>query len=252
MTQDMEVESFDVCVVGSGASGSIAALEIASSELRVLVLEKGRELLPDESLPCVESEWESALVPTPSGSLRPFGRPWSASAIGGGTALYGGISFRLRHIDLDARAHVAPDALDPAWPISYEDLRPFYDHIERCIGVARTPGADPLEPPGPPAVMPAHPFSTQGRLIADAGRRIGLWPFPTPLAINSVPYANRPACVRCGPCNEHVCSTGARVNAASLLFGTSVPAGALQVAHAAQAIRIVLGVFGKSVIGAIR
>ncbi|WP_341846156.1 GMC family oxidoreductase [Streptomyces caeruleatus] len=155
-------------------------------------------------------------------------------------ALYAGISFRLRGVDLDARAHVAPDALDPAWPIGYADLRPFYDRIERCIGVAREPGADPLEPPGPPAVMPAHPYSTQGGLIAAAGRRIGLRPFPTPLAINSEPYAGRPACVRCGPCNEYVCPTGARANTSSLLFDAGLPAGALTVAHGAKALRIIL------------
>ncbi|NEB00796.1 GMC family oxidoreductase [Streptomyces sp. SID13726] len=236
----MKVESFDVCVVGSGASGAIAAQEIAAHGLRVLVLEEGRTLDPGESLPAIESAWETALVPTPGGPLRPLGRPWSASAVGGGTALYAGISFRLRGVDMDARAHVAPDALDPAWPIGYEELRPYYDRIERCIGVSRAPGTDPLEPPGPPAVMPAHPYSTQGRLLADSGRRIGLRPFPTPLAINSVPYAGRPACVRCGPCNEHVCPTGARANAATLLTDAAVPPGALTVAHGAKALRIVL------------
>ncbi|KPH97995.1 GMC oxidoreductase [Actinobacteria bacterium OK074] len=237
----MKSESFDVCVVGSGASGSAAAQEIASTGLRVLVLEQGRTLIPGESLTGVESAWESALVPTPGGALRPFGRPWSASAVGGGMALYAGISFRLRQVDLDARAHVAPDALDPAWPIGYADLRPYYDRVERCIGVSRQSGADPLEPPGPAAVMPAHPFSSQGRLIAAAGRRIGLRPFPTPLAINSVPYAGRPACVRCGPCNEYVCPTGARADAASLLLDSTLPDGALTVAHGAKALRIVLG-----------
>lgn len=236
----MRDQSFDVCIVGSGASGSIAAKEIASSGLRVLVLEEGRKLDPGESLPAVERAWENALVTTPSGALRPFGRPWSASALGGGMALYAGISFRLRSVDLDAHAHVAPDALDPAWPLDYAGLRPFYDRIERCIGVSREPGADPLEPPGPPAVMPAHPYSTQGSLIADAGRRIGLRPFPIPLAINSVPYAGRPACARCGPCNEHVCPTGARANTASLLYDSTVPIGALTVALGAKALRIIL------------
>lgn len=153
-------------------------------------------------------------------------------------ALYAGISFRLREVDLNARAHVAPDALDPAWPIGHDDLRPYYDRVERCIGVARASGADPLEPPGPPALMPAHPLSTQGRLIADAGRRIGLRPFPTPLAINSVPYAGRPACVRCGPCNEQVCPTGARANTAALLSDSALPAGSLTVVNGAKALRI--------------
>ncbi|MFJ9895951.1 GMC oxidoreductase [Streptomyces sp. NPDC091280] len=229
-----------MCVVGSGASGSVAAQEIASRGLRVLVLEEGRELSAGESLHGLESAWESALIPTPGGLLRPFGRPWSASAVGGGMALYAGISFRLRHVDLDAGPHVAPDALDPAWPIGYEDLRPYYDRVERCIGVARELGADPLEPPGSPPVLPAHPLSGRGQLLAAAGRRIGLRPFPTPLAINSVPYAGRPACIRCGPCNEHVCPTGARATATALLPDAPLPPGALAVAHGAKALRIVL------------
>ncbi|MGW0711928.1 GMC oxidoreductase [Streptomyces sp. NPDC002643] len=179
-------------------------------------------------------------MPTPSGSLSPVGRPWSASGVGGGMTLYAGISFRLRQVDFDARAHVAPDALDPAWPIGYDDLRPYYDRVERDFGVARTTGADPLEPPGRPAVMPAHPPSRQGQLIADAGRRVGLTPFPTPLAINSVPYAGRPACVGCGPCNEYVCPTGARADAVSLLFDPPPEAGALSVVHGAKAVRLVL------------
>ncbi|MFJ2604232.1 GMC oxidoreductase [Streptomyces sp. NPDC091279] len=231
---------FDVCVIGSGASGSVAAQEIASQGLRVLVLEEGRQLNPGEYLSALENAWENALVPTAGGTLQPFARPWSASALGGGMSLYAGISFRLREVDMDARAHVAPDALDPSWPISYDELRPYYDRMERCIGVARETGADPLEPPGIPAVMPAYPLSAHGRQIADLGLRRGMKPFPTPLAINTVPYAGRPACVSCGPCNEYVCPTGARASATSFLLDASIPDGALTVERRAKALRIVL------------
>ncbi len=71
---------------------------------------------------------------------------------------------------------------------------PWYDKAEHLIGIARTAGADPTEPHSTAPVMSAHPFSVPGQLLATAGRRLGLRPFPTPLALNSTAYGGRPAC----------------------------------------------------------
>ncbi|WP_027583759.1 GMC family oxidoreductase [Bradyrhizobium sp. Ai1a-2] len=237
----MTADAVDVCVVGSGASGSTVAHEIARNGFRVLVLEEGRRLPPGASLATVQSSMDDALVRSPPGGLMPFGRPWTVSALGGGMTLYAGIAFRYRTVDFDARAHVAADALDPVWPIDYAELRPYYEELERRMGVARLAGADPLEPPSDPAVLPPHQYSPQGRLIANAGGRIGRLPFPTPLAINSVPYGGRPACHCCGPCNEHLCLTGARADARSPFIDVPLPPGALTVALGSKAVRIDLG-----------
>ncbi|WOH69910.1 FAD-dependent oxidoreductase [Bradyrhizobium sp. BWA-3-5] len=115
----MTADAFDVCVIGSGASGSIVAHEIARNGFRVLVLEEGRKLPPGASLASVRRGMNDALVRSPPGALTPFGRPWTVSALGGGMTLYAGIAFRYRTVDFDARAHVAADALDPVWPIDY-------------------------------------------------------------------------------------------------------------------------------------
>ncbi|MET4043672.1 choline dehydrogenase-like flavoprotein [Bradyrhizobium sp. RT6a] len=237
----MTANAVDVCVVGSGASGSIVAHEIARNGFRVLILEEGRTLPPGASLATVQSGFDDALVPSPAGTLTPFGRPWTVSALGGGMTLYAGIAFRYRTVDFDARAHVAADALDPVWPIDYAELRPYYEELERRTGVARLPGADPLEPPSDPAVLPPHEYSPQGLLIAKAGGRLGRRPFPTPLAINSLPYGGRPACHCCGPCNEHLCPTGARADARSPFTDVPLPPGALTVALGSKAVRIDLG-----------
>ncbi|WP_375784715.1 FAD-dependent oxidoreductase [Bradyrhizobium sp. Pha-3] len=237
----MTADIVDVCVIGSGASGSTVAYEIAQHGLRVLLLEQGRALPPDASLASVQNGMDTALVRTAAGTMTPFGRPWTVCALGGGMTLYAGIAFRYRTIDFDARAHVAGDALDPTWPISYAELRPFYEELERRMGVARLAGADPLEPPSDPPVQPPHQYSAQGRLIADAGGRLGQLPFPTPLAINSVPYRGRPACHCDGPCNEHLCPTGARADARSPFTDTSLSPGALTVALGSKAVRIDLG-----------
>ncbi|MGY4319649.1 hypothetical protein ACVWW1_008976 [Bradyrhizobium sp. JR3.5] len=93
----------------------------------------------------------------------------------------------------------------------------------------------------PPPVLPPHRYSVQGQLIADAGRRLGQLPFPTPLAINSVPYRGRPAC-RCeGPCNEHLCRTGTRADARSPFTGVALARDALTIAFGSKAVRIDLG-----------
>lgn len=206
------MDYFDACVVGSGASGAVAAAELVRSGLRVLLLEEASAANPGR-MDDVERDWPRALVT--DGAL---GRPWSARAFGGGTAFYAGISFRYRLVDFDARDHVAADALDPEWPIGYDDLRPYYDEVERRIGIARTDVGDPLAPPSQPAVLPPHPYSLAGGLIADAGHTLGLRPFPTPLAVNSRPYAGRPRCAHLTPCNEYSCPIGARANAATVFL----------------------------------
>jgi choline dehydrogenase-like flavoprotein len=188
----------------------------------------------------VEKDWNNAYV-TRDGTLKPIGRPWTAQSLGGGTTFYAGIAFRYRHVDFDARAHAASDALDPQWPITYEDLRPYYDEIERRIGIARSNEGDSAAPPSAKPVMPPHPFSLPGSLLADAGRTIGLHPFPTPLAINSTYYQGRPPCMNLTPCNEYVCPSGARSDARSIFLEPLRNADSLVISQRSKAIRINLG-----------
>lgn len=230
----------DVCVVGSGASGSIAARELVRSGLRVLVLEQGSFPRAGDCLHSMEPAWPPALITAHDGTTKPLGRPWSACAVGGGMSIFAGIAFRLRLVDFDAAPHAPADALDPAWPITYADLRPWYDEVEQVMGIARLAQADPTEPESPAPIMPPHPFSPAGRLLAEAGTTLGLHPFPTPLAINSVQYRGRPACHRCGPCNEYVCPSGAKADAASLLAPLA-RSDALTISAQSRALRILLG-----------
>ncbi|WP_024934822.1 FAD-dependent oxidoreductase [Actinomadura welshii] len=236
----------DVCIVGGGASGAVAAHLLSRRGLRVLLLEEGGRIDGGAGLKAVEPDWETALVPGRDGTFRPLGKPWSARALGGGMRLFAGIGFRFREVDFDARGHVAADALDPRWPIGYGDLRPGYDEIEALFGIARADGADPLEPPAAPPRMPPHPFSAQGAVLAEAGTALGLRPFPTPLLINSVPYRGRPACVHCGPCNEYACPVGAKADVAETLLRTAARGGTLTVATRSKALRIGAGRFDRA------
>ena len=202
-----EPDQVDVCVIGSGASGAIIASELAHRGLRILVLETGIAPRTGDSLRSMEPAWETAFVRTGGGRLAQTGRPWSACALGGGTSIFAGITFRFREVDFHASPHTADDALDPTWPFRYADLRKWYDAVERAIGVARAHGMDPIEPEAAPPRLPPHPYSAAGALLAESGLRLGMRPFPTPLAINSIPYGGRPACHRCGPYRTHTIDT---------------------------------------------
>lgn len=231
---------YDACVIGSGAAGAVAAYTMARRGLRVLVLEEGDRTPAHQDFTQSQRGRELAYAPALPGPTRRVGVPWSARALGGGTAFYAAISLRYRERDFDAGAHVSPDALDPRWPIGYQDLRADYDEIERLIGVARRTGADPTEPPSPPAPLPPHPYSAQAARLAAAACRLGLRPFPTPLSINSRPYRGFPACQQLTPCNGYQCPSSAKADAVTRFllphyFGGQAPTIRLR----AKAVRIV-------------
>jgi paromamine 6'-oxidase/6'''-hydroxyneomycin C oxidase/2'-deamino-2'-hydroxyparomamine 6'-oxidase len=236
----MHDSNVDVCIIGSGPSGAVAANVLAANGLRVLLLEEGDRLSEGASLASAQVGWEAAYAREDDGSLQPAGRPWTACALGGGMALFAGILFRFREVDFDASRHTAPDALDPRWPLGYEDLRPHYDEVEQLLGIARRPGTDPLEPPVDITPMPPHPYSLPGGLLAESASNLGLRPFPTPLAVNSVPFRGRPACHWCGPCNGHVCPTGARADVVTTLLERPDLRPFLTIATRSRALRLEL------------
>jgi 6'''-hydroxyparomomycin oxidase len=188
------------------------AYTMARRGFRVLVLEEGTRTPPYQDFWEHQRVREHAYAPA-SGTPGRVGVPWSARALGGGTTFYAAISLRYRERDFDASDHVAADALDPRWPISYSDLRAEYDELDRLLGVARSTGADPTEPPSPPAPLPPHAYSAQGARLAEAAHRLHLNPFPTPLSINSLPYRGFPACEQLTSCNGHQCPIEAKADA---------------------------------------
>lgn len=235
----MSEERYDACIVGSGAAGAVVAYMMARRGFRVLVLEEGTRTPPHQDFWEHQRVRELAYAPA-SGARGRVGVPWSARALGGGTTFYAAISLRYRERDFDASDHVAPDALDPRWPISYSDLRADYDELERLLGVARSTGADPTEPPSPPAPMPPHAYSAQGARLASAAHRLRLHPFPTPLSINSIPYRGFPACEQLTPCNGHQCPIEAKADVVTrFLLPRYFHAQAPEVRLRAKVVRIV-------------
>ena len=116
--------------------------------------------------------------------------------------------WRFHEVDFNERTRLGPISGTgfADWPISYAELEPYYTKVDWEIGVIGLAGASPFDPPrSKPYPMPPLPVKSSGVLLERGARKLGLHPFPAPLAINSQPYRGRPACVHCGFCHGFGC-----------------------------------------------
>lgn len=241
----MTARDFDTIIVGSGPGGATAADELTRAGQSVVIFERGHNYLIDMAagsydLLQVFSNDELKytirhfLGPDPWLEPRTFRQSNSdgdrllvgevnnlPATVGGGGVHADGKLLRLREEDLRTLSELGPvdDANIADWPLSYDELEPYYATAERLIGVAGLAGANPLAawrsgpypmPPGPPMY---------GSLVTSAAaQRLGYHPYPAPTGVNSVPYDGRPACNNCGFCSNFGCPIHAKGGPASSLL----------------------------------
>ena len=114
-----------------------------------------------------------------------------------------------------------PGAEVADWPLTYDDLEPWYTMVERAVGVAGTAGANPFAAPrSAPFPMPSGAPMFGATLSTAAAERLGFHPYAAPTAANSVPYDGRPACNNCGFCAFFGCPIHAKGDPVALLTRT--------------------------------
>jgi choline dehydrogenase-like flavoprotein len=228
----------DFAIVGSGAAGGVMARELARNGFQVVLFEQGPRLGPAQFQHDELSNWFlSGITNDPRVSpqsfrasasepavVSRFGRNplFYARMVGGSSAHYTGNYWRLREIDFEERSRLGEISGTgfADWPIRYAELEPYYTKVDWEVGVSGLAGAHPGEPPrSKPYPMPPLPVKSSGVLLERGARKLGLHPFPAPMAINSVPYRGRPGCGHCGFCHGFACEFTAK---SSTLF-TMIP-----------------------------
>ena len=209
---------YDAVVVGSGFGGAMTAYRLARAGARTALIERGGWVRRDET------DWDarSILLEKRYKSDSPiqvslYGESrapeFPNETVGGMSVFYGGASLRLREKDFER------------WPISYEDLAPFYDEAETLLGVHGSAGADPFEPPRskPYPFDPIPPTGPATRIL-EAALALGHRPFPIPLAIN-FSEDSRPLCILCTTCDGYPCRIEAKNDLTTTVLKRAQDAG---------------------------
>ena len=221
-------ETVDFVVVGSGAAGGIIARELSQSGFTVLVFEQGPRLdAADFEHDELKYAFLHGITNSPEASPQTFRSDPTAMArrpdhvnpliyarlVGGSSNHFTANFWRFHEVDFHEHSLLGdiPGAALADWPISYQDLEPYYSQVEWEVGVSGLAGASPFDPPrSKPYPMPPLPVKSSGVLMEQGARKLGLHPYPSPMAIVSQAYRGRPACVNCGFCIGFACEVRAK------------------------------------------
>ncbi len=207
---------YDVIIIGSGAGGGTLFHRLAPSGKRILLLERG-DYVPREPenwstrAVNVEGRYQTAehWRDRAGQDLHPHTNYW----VGGNTKFYGAALFRLRREDFGELRHHG--GVSPAWPITYEELEPYYTEAEHLYQVHGERGVDPTEPPtSAPYLHPPVSHEPRIRQLSEDFARLGCKPFHVPLGIMlNEADRGRSACIRCATCDGHPCLVKAKSDA---------------------------------------
>jgi choline dehydrogenase-like flavoprotein len=205
-----------VIIVGSGAGGGTLARHLAPSGKRILLIERGDWLAREPQNWSASDVFIDNRYVSPDTWYDAGGKSFQPQVhyfVGGATKLYGAALYRFRKEDFEELRHHG--GISPAWPISYEEMEPYYTQAEQLYHVHGARGEDPTEAPASaPYPFPAVSHEPRIQQLSDDFAGAGLHPFHAPCGVMlneaNMPYS---ACVRCSTCDGFPCLVHAKADA---------------------------------------
>ncbi len=204
----------DIVIIGAGITAAMMAEKLAAeSRASILVIEAGGPSVPLRERAIRRARWRDyGETPWPNDHLddqNALGAAYGFSPsmnVGGLAMHWGGVTPRYSPEDFRLRSLYG---VGDDWPISYDDLDPFYQEAEERMGISGEQGPPAMDPRGRPFPMPALPLSHNLQQLKEWTAKAGITMWSQPSAKNSVPYHGRATCQRCDTCYP-VCPTGAK------------------------------------------
>jgi choline dehydrogenase-like flavoprotein len=220
----MAQKIYDVCIVGSGAAGGTLSAHLARLGVGVAVIEGGpkvdtRTAFNTHAMPF---EFPSRHIPTMRPGVAGFDSERSRG-IGGKTMLWNAVALRFSHRDFKGRSI---DGAGEDWPVDYDDLAPYYENVEREVGVCGN--LDHLEDLPDGVFLPPVPLKCSDVIVRRGARELGIQVIHVRKATRSTPSPGRPACHFCGNCMAG-CDVVAKYNSADVHMFPALKTGHLEI-----------------------
>lgn len=252
-------EAVDFVIVGSGAAGGILAKELSSAGFSVVVLEQGRYLREADF---THDEIGVFTLGAHHGAPADYPQTFRQSAadeaqvqsaliyarmVGGSSVHWTANAWRFKPIDFTERSVIGPISGTgfADWPITYEELEPYYTRVDWEIGVSGVPG--PHDPPrSRPYPMPPLPDKSSGILLDRGADRLGWHSFPAPMGILSQSHNGRSACRHCGFCLGFGCEFAAKSSSLAAMIPLALATGRCEIRPESTVFRIELDERGRA------
>jgi choline dehydrogenase-like flavoprotein len=259
-------KTYDVCIIGSGAGGGTAAKVLTEGGLNVVMLEAGPALNPEKDFK--EHVWPYQLPHrsigvggkqadsfgeflAPNGAWDIDGEPYTTAEgskfrwfrsriVGGRTNHWGRIALRFAPIDFKSRSN---DGMGDDWPITYDEIAPYYDKVESFIGVFGSQENISSAPNG--VFLPPPPPRCTETIIKKACDKVGVLCVPSRLAILTKPLNGRAPCHYCGQCGRG-CISASNFSSSQVMIPPAQATGRMTLITGAMAREVIVGKDGKA------